>query len=148
MSKTAFISGHIDLTEEEFIQHYKNKIDQAAWLNHSFVIGDAKGTDSLAQKYLINLIPKKRVNIYHMYKKPLNNKGNYELVGGFTSHNKKDTAMTQSSDYDIAYVRSPIITKKMLEAKGITYDPKRKSGTQRNLDRRKKLGQKKKRSIK
>jgi hypothetical protein len=135
----AFISGHIDLTQEEFDQYYKNKIDEAITKKHSFVIGDARGADALAQEYLINLIPKEKVKIYHMFDKPLVNKDNYKTVGGFKNHNKKDTAMTLGSDYDIAYVRSAELTKKILEKKGILYNPKRKSGTQRNLDRREKL---------
>ena len=110
-SKTAFISGHLDLSQEEFNQYYKSKIDKAIQQNHSFVIGDAKGADSMTQKYLINLVPKNQVKVYHMYNKPLNNKGKYVTVGGFKSHNKKDSAMTKNSDYDIAYVRSPRTTK-------------------------------------
>ena len=135
----AFISGHIDLTQKEFDQYYKNKIDEAIKKKHSFVIGDGHGADALAQEYLINLIPKEKVEVYHMFDKPLVNKNNYEMVGGFKNHNKKDTAMTLDSDYDIAYVRSVELTKIMLEKKGIVYNPKRKSGTQRNLDRREKL---------
>ena len=147
--KCAFISGHIDLSLIEFNQYYKKKIDNAIELGHHFVIGDAKGADSLAQSYLNDLcnnkssdMTKDRVIIYHMFTKPMNNKGKYKDICDFKSQNQKDKAMTLNSDYDIAYVRSPEITKRILEAKGIKYDPKRKSGTQRNLDRRDKLNKK------
>lgn len=44
--------------------------------------------------------------------------------------------MTLVSDLDIAYVRSPEEQKKRLEARGIEYNPNRKSGTEKNLLRR------------
>ena len=70
-----------------------------------------------------------------MFSSPMNNVG-FKTKGGFKSHNQKDKTMTINSSYDIAYVRSPEITKRMLGSK---YDPKRKSGTQRNIERRAKL---------
>jgi hypothetical protein len=47
-----FISGHLDLTQAEFDLHYRYLIDQALEENQSFVVGDARGADLLAQQYL------------------------------------------------------------------------------------------------
>lgn len=98
-----FISGHLDLTEEEFNLHYKPHIDEALKNNSSFVIGDAKGADSLAQQYLADKI--KNVTIYHMFTTPRNNIGNFKTIGGFVSDNQRDSQMTKDSDIDIAWVR-------------------------------------------
>jgi len=35
------------------IKSYKSKIDLGLELNESFVVGDARGADALAQKYLL-----------------------------------------------------------------------------------------------
>lgn len=115
-----FISGHLDLTVEEFNTHYRPLIDKALCNEHSFVIGDAKGTDCLAQIYLIDKTNK--VIIYHMLDKPRNNKGNFKTIGGFISDNERDSQMTKDSDYDIAWVRQG----------------RENSGTAKNLKRRNK----------
>ncbi len=36
-----FISGHLDLTQEEFDEHYRHQINNALEKNQSFVVGDA-----------------------------------------------------------------------------------------------------------
>ena len=132
MSHVYFISGHLDITEEDFSVHYKEKIDQALKDNKDvkFVIGDAKGADSFAQKYLIG----KRcdVTIYHMYDSPLNNLGGYFTVGGFQSHEEKDSAMTYASSDDIAWFRTVEEQKKLY---GNKYR-KRVTGTEKNVKRR------------
>nr|QBK85938.1 MAG: hypothetical protein LCMAC101_05330 [Marseillevirus LCMAC101] len=130
---TYFISGHIDLEEEEFEKYYRQKIDTALDDGASFVVGDARGADSMAQQYLKQKTEK--VTVYHMYEKPLHNYGNFSVCGGFKSHSQKDAAMTKISTKDIAWIRSPDTMKRML---GDKYDLKRKSGTERNLLRRKK----------
>ena len=115
-----FISGHLSLTQDEFDTHYKPLIDEALSHNysfHSFVVGDAKGADTLAQKYLFGKTD--RVVVYHMFETPRYNAG-FPTEGGFQSDEERDVAMTNNSDSDIAWVR-----------KG-----REKSGTQKNLDRR------------
>lgn len=119
----AYISGHLDLTESEFEKHYIGNIIGSALMCDSFVIGDAKGTDLLAQKYLImNGIDPDKVTIYHMLDKPRNTQLGYKLKGGFKSDEERDAAMTAASDYDIAWVRPG----------------REQSGTANNLIRRKK----------
>ena len=115
-----FISGHLSLTQEEFNAHYQPLIDKALSRNNSFVIGDARGADTLAQNYLFGKTH--RVNVYHMFESPRYNVG-FSTDGGFKSDTERDIAMTNNSDADIAWVRTG----------------REKSGTQKNLDRRQDL---------
>lgn len=118
---TWFISGHLDLTQEEFNDHYALMIVERACLGESFVVGDAKGCDVMAQRLLRALGAE--VTVYHMLTTPRNNECYFHLVGGFASDDDRDAAMTKASDADIAWVR-----------------PGRdRSGTMRNLRRRKDL---------
>jgi hypothetical protein len=113
------VSGHLDLTEEEFNKHYRDSILNAISEGSSFVIGDAAGADAMAQKFLFehgitNVI------VYHMFDKPRNNIG-FKTIGGFTSDRERDEALTVASNDDIAWVRPG----------------REKSGTAKNLTRRK-----------
>jgi len=116
---TQFISGHGDVDAPEFFEHYVPLIDKAIANGDSFVVGDFRGADMKAQVYLhfrgIN-----NVKVYHMFVSPRFNAGGFETVGGFTTDEERDSAMTRDSDMDIAWVR-----------KG-----KETSGTQKNIDRR------------
>ena len=64
-----FISGHLDLSSQEFNLYYKEKIDEAIKNKSHFIVGDAKGTDSIAQSYL-NSLQYKDVTVYNMFDKP------------------------------------------------------------------------------
>ena len=119
--KTAFVSGHLDLTPEEFQQYYVPKLQIAIAQKHRFVVGDAKGADTLAQGFFAYFANGSDVNVYHMFDSPRNNVGNFITVGGFKSDDERDAAMTAASNYDIAWVRSG----------------REKSGTAKNLTRRK-----------
>lgn len=117
-----FISGHLDLTPAEFEAHYRPALDAALARGEAFVVGDARGTDALAQKYLVG--KSTAVVVYHMFTAPRNNAG-CPTVGGFESDETRDERMTADSHQDIAWVRPG----------------REKSGTQKNLDRRKKRQQ-------
>ena len=121
-TKTAFVSGHIYVNDGEFSEHYKNKIEEAASNGHLFVVGDANGIDSAAQSLLKDFLGEgsERVKIYHMFSSPRNNKGHFATVGGFSSDDERDAAMTEASDYDIAWIRTG----------------NEKSGTAKNINRR------------
>ena len=119
--KTAFVSGHLDLTPEEFQEHYVPKLQIAIAQKHRFVVGDAKGADTLAQGFFAYFLNKYDVDVYHMFISPRNNVGNFRTVGGFQSDDERDAAMTAASNYDIAWVRPG----------------REKSGTAKNLARRK-----------
>ena len=99
----AFISDHGDLTWEEFMEHYRPKLITALKENHSFVDGDFIGTDIICQSFLSPITDK--VTVYHMFDKPRNAKYNFSTVGGFQTDEARDSAMTNASDYDIAWVR-------------------------------------------
>jgi hypothetical protein len=121
MMKLYFISGHRDITMEEFNKYYIPKIEDAIKNRGEFVVGDYVGVDIISQNYLKNR-KIKNVTVYHMFNKPMNNVG-YKTVGGFITDEDRDRAMTLVSDIDIAWVRNG----------------KELSGTQQNIDRRKVL---------
>ncbi len=116
--RTYFISGHLDITPEEFSEHYVERllalIDEGA----SFVVGDARGADKRAQTFLKGR-GAMRVTVYHMYNKPRNNEG-FQTHGGFRTDEERDRAMTAASDADVAWVRPG----------------RENSGTAKNLGRR------------
>lgn len=117
----AMISGHLDLTWPEFNQHYVPLIDEAIAAGHHFVIGDAPGADAMAQGYLArHKRHESHVTVYYAGGYPRNDFPTFNRSGGYSSYTAKDEAMTESSDYDIAWVRP-----------GEEY-----SGTARNLARR------------
>jgi hypothetical protein len=139
---TAFISGHIDIEYDTFIMHYKQKIDDAYKNDHKFVLGAASGVDLFALKYLLNIgVLPKDITIYYYNKYDNNGEQfyldlNVNVVKGFKSYTERDACMTKNSDYDIAWVRSDSDSKILY---GDKYDPNKKSGTEQNLLRRKKL---------
>ncbi len=122
MSKviTNFISGHLDLSKKEFEEHYKPAIDEALKRGESFLVGDARGADTLAQNYLFGKTT--AVIVYHMFTSPRNNAG-FTTLGGFQSDGARDEQMTIDSDNDIAWIRSG----------------RESSGTQKNINRRVKI---------
>lgn len=134
-----FVSGHIDLTEHEFNEHYKDKIYRAAAMGHYFIVGDAAGCDTMAQRFINNLTP--YMSIYHMLERPRNRFGAMNgLVGGFASDEERDSAMTEASDVDIAWVRNRCtccFKGSMLRHESQVCKKKIRSGTAKNLQRRK-----------
>lgn len=131
--KTAFISGHIDVSEEEFLYFYAKPIDQAIAEGNHFVVGDAPGVDLLSQKYVVEHVGPKRITVFCRGTTPrcLHCK-ELTVIYGFESHEAKDAAMTKNSDYDIAFVRSVEEQKALY---GNRFRP-RISGTEKNLLRR------------
>jgi hypothetical protein len=117
--RTAYISGHLDLTPPEFEKHYIPKILEAIARGDRFIVCDARGTDRMAQEYL-NMVGQLDVTVYHMLDTPRNHVAVYKTVGGFQQDHLRDRAATENSDYDIAWVK-----------------PGREaSGTARNIERR------------
>lgn len=117
MKKVYFVSGHLDITTEEFEQHYVPRLDAAVKEGASFVVGDAKGVDFIAQHHLALC---DRVTVYHMFTEPRVNAASFPTVGGFKNDTERDAAMTAASTTDIAWVRPG----------------REKSGTAKNLARR------------
>lgn len=107
-----FISGHRNITEEEFNCNYVPILKDIVENNFSgsirFIVGDYHGVDIMAQHYLIDELnfPPERICVYHMFDKPRNIHPLIEnRVGGFSSDEERDAAMTRDSDLDIAFVR-------------------------------------------
>ena len=122
---TYMISGHGNLTFEEWLEHYKPLIDSALEENAQFLIGDFRGTDVLCLEYLKNKTT--QVTVCHCFEKPRYWVDKIDLPsqewkyqGGFVSDLERDTYMTDNSDLDIAWVRLG----------------KEKSGTAKNIKRR------------
>jgi hypothetical protein len=132
MNQVSFISGPLDLTQGEFEEHYQEQIDSAMKRGDHFVIGDARGTDQMAQQYLAHN-DYRDIVVYHMFDQPRHNEGKFPTMGAHTDDEHRDCAMTQCSDTDILWVRSPEETKKIL---GKKYRPGRISGTEKNRLRR------------
>lgn len=103
---TYFVSGHLDLTMEEFRDHYAPRIAAAiaADSDAAFVVGDARGCDLMAQICLRDARAL-RVQVFHMFERPRNNVGGFPTVGGFATDSARDAAMTDASNADIAWVR-------------------------------------------
>lgn len=100
---TVFVSGHLDLTQKEFEEYYIAPLLYAVDQGYSFVVGDARGADSKAQKYLES--KGADITIYHMFDFPRHSVFGAKLIGGFQNDDERDAAMTLNSDYDIAWVR-------------------------------------------
>ena len=128
ISKTYFISGHRDITENEFELNYQESLNQivSEIPDCKFVVGDCSGVDIMSQNYLIDVlqIEPSRITVYHMMESPRNiNEKITQTKGGFKSDDERDEAMTKNSIADVAFVR----------------DVKKNSGTAQNILRRRLL---------
>lgn len=105
-----FISGHRDITEEEFKKYYVPAI-YSAYYNDSdfenFVVGDYEGVDKMAMDFITENLPCKII-IFHMFDNPRNtpkDESRVSYMGHYKTDEERDAAMTRVSDVDIAYVR-------------------------------------------
>lgn len=140
------IIKNVDLSLREFEEHYHSLIDKAIFNKHLFVIGNAKGADTFALKYLLNNgVRPDDITIFifskHQSDKNLIqyyiSKYKVNVHSGFKSYTERDAAMTNESHYDIAWVRSEQASRLLYKEH---YKP-RISGTQQNLNRRAKQTQ-------
>ena len=111
---TYFISGHRDLTQEEFNEHYApilEKVLKEDWGCH-FVLGDWEGCDKMALEFIlsqedyynsIEIFYVNKVRIQPFGKHIYNFKDLY--VCSRSTYDDCDEAMTKFSDFDIAWVR-------------------------------------------
>lgn len=117
-----FVSGHRDITEEEFNKHYVPLLVEILNSNRyaSFVVGDCKGVDKMAIDFLSNAAKNGNIKltIYHMFDSPRVTpgdipikyidtifNGSVKFKGGYTTDLERDTAMTNDSHIDVAWVR-------------------------------------------
>lgn len=101
-----FISGHRNITEEQFNEVYVPAIEKVVESDSGFgfVVGDYYGVDIMAQNYLVKRGFASKVFVYHMFDKPRNKaEGITNVVGGFQTDEERDAAMTKASDFDIAF---------------------------------------------
>lgn len=122
-ARTFYISGHLDITKTEFTDNYIPELERLVHIHKDkikFVVGDARGADVMAQKWLRDNVDKKRVTVYHMFDSPRFNAGYFSCVGGYKTDEERDAVMTAVSIGDIAFIR-----------KG-----REKSGTAKNIIRR------------
>ena len=104
---TYFISGHRDLSPEDFEKYYVPKILKVILADPEaeFVVGDYEGVDIMAQEWLIKAGQREKLTVYHMFSKPRHlAPGVIFTKGGYTSDIARDSAMTEDSDFDIAYL--------------------------------------------
>lgn len=103
-----FISGHRDVTVKEFNEFYKPMINKVIDNDKeaTFMVGDYHGVDIMAQNYLVECGMEEKTTIFHMNEQPMNyNHAIKNKVGGFKTDEERDSAMTDFSDFDIAFVR-------------------------------------------
>jgi hypothetical protein len=141
-----FISGHCNISQDEFELHYKLKIDKIILdKTNKFVIGNAWGADTMALEYLLkNNYPANMITIYYLESKNSKSIDYYKSLGvnvidEFTSYSKRDGQMTMDSDVDIAWIRPQHETEELLKKNCEKFNKSRISGTEKNLLRRKKL---------
>ena len=106
--RTYFISGHRNITEKQF-EKYKDVLYNVAVYNDAscFVVGDYHGVDIMAQNYLMDVleIEPDRITVYHMFDSPRNiNPKITRTKGGYQTDEERDSAMTNDSMFDIAFV--------------------------------------------
>jgi len=130
---TYFISGHTNLTAEEFNMHYKDKIVEKVKEGSRFLIGDSRGADFLARKFLRGY---SEVIIYHVGSKPKGLTYDFKIKSGFEDDESRDIAMTNDSSEDILWIRPLDEYKKLL---GNRYNPMHISNVVKNFLRRKEL---------
>ncbi len=126
-----FISGHRDLSYEDFEKYYIPVIESIVSRDPdaAFVVGDCDGVDKFAMDYIYSEYDYP-LTVYHMFNSPRNTpegiaietakEDDVYFVGGFTSDEERDSAMTKASDFDIAFVK----------------DNRWNSGTAQNIKRR------------
>lgn len=108
-----FISGHRDLTQEEFNLHYLPLINSVLEDDDTpeFVIGDWEGCDTMALEYLVTLHHIPWTTIYCVDNPRVqphgSNPTDFEEIDlhGCHTYDECDAEMTKCSDFDIAWIR-------------------------------------------
>lgn len=109
--RIVFVSGHLDLTKEEFEQHYVPELHHLVREGCLFVVGDARGCDLFVQEWFdyCFIFGGAPLTVYHMLEKPRDHgfptEEVYPLVGGFQNDEERDAAMTAASTEDLAWVK-------------------------------------------
>ena len=122
-----YIFGNGNISFRDFISYYENPLrnllEQA---ETHFILCDFRGVDTLTMEVLKS--ETKKTSIYHIGEKPRylpdcfrTKVSQWELVGGFTSDRERDSAAIQSCTHFLAT--------------DFNSDERRKSGTERNIEK-------------
>lgn len=123
ITANVFISGHRSLTQEEFNKYYCHVIDSyIKWIDIDsdlaqkqviFYVGDCEGCDKMAIYYLISKLCRNVKLVICSLKYPFDGQIDYSLVQNenitvikeFSTHEERDTYMTEHTDYDVLWIR-------------------------------------------
>ena len=103
-----FVSGHRDLTAEEFDRHYVYQLGcvLAEDPYAEFVVGDWEGCDTMFVKYMEEYYTDVRIHIFYVGS-PRIKEGEFNeyCFHECTSYDDCDATMTRHSNFDITWVR-------------------------------------------
>ena len=103
-----FVSGHRDLTMEEFDRHYVYQLDRVLADDPyaEFVVGDWKGCDTIFVKYMEEYYTDATIHIFYVLASRIK-KGEFNeyRFHECNSYDDCDASMTRHSNFDIAWVR-------------------------------------------
>lgn len=127
-----YVFGNGNISFEAFKTYYETALVKAlAMPETSFSLCDFRGTDTLAMEFLKGL--SSGVTIYHVGETPRyfpdkykTKAGEWRVLGGFSSDEERDHAAIEACTHYLAV--------------DFNSDAKRKSGTQRNIERCESLG--------
>ena len=109
-----FVSGHRDLTKEEFEKYYIPLIQKVMLYDEDaeFIVGDWEGCDTMFIEYMLEYKFDVFINVYCVNSPqmiPLKDFVSTEFPNIFinlrNTHDKCDASMTKDSDFDIAWIR-------------------------------------------
>lgn len=102
-----FVSGHRDLTREEFEEHYvpliQKVIKEDSWVE--FVVGDWEGCDNMFIDYILYRFPNTFINVYCVNSPRIARIHETINICKRNTYDACDAAMTRNSDFDIAWIR-------------------------------------------
>ena len=103
-----FVSGHRDLTMEEFDRHYVYQLDRVLAEDPyaEFVVGDWEGCDTIFVKYMEEYYTDATIHIFYV-SSPRIEEGEFNEYNfhGCESYDDCDESMTRHSNFDIAWIR-------------------------------------------
>lgn len=103
-----FVSGHRDLTMEEFDRHYVYQLDRVLAEDPyaEFVVGDWEGCDTIFVKYMEEYYTDVRIHIFYVFSSRIEEgEFNEYRFHKRDNYDECDTSMTKNSDFDIAWIR-------------------------------------------
>lgn len=102
-----FVSGHRDLTKEEFEEHYVPLIQKVMTEDQlaEFVVGNWEGCDEMFLTYMRKINPEAWITIYCCSDSRIKTYNNVYIYNIFNNYDECDASMTENSDFDIAWIR-------------------------------------------